>query len=521
MAEQVQQPALFPEAPIDEGARFINDRCLLRSDGVHRIVLVAGLPIASYAKGDDMAEAHAMVSLVERGYADQNDVARAFECSPRTVRRHQRRFEDGGVAALGRGSGYPKGRSRLKMSRTKQVSRLKAVGASNREIARKLGVNEKAVRKVLRRLGWKVPVAGQMSLPGIVDDADPTLSAFSSKPIETPAETSSAGADPNMSAFCVEGESFISHDADPSDRRIDRLLAYLGLIDDAAPMFAPVAGLPKAAVLLAIPALVSGGILNSARSVYGSIGPAFYGLRSCLLVLLLMALLRIKRPEALKEHVPEELGAIIGLDRAPEVKTLRRKLTRLTKLGRASELGHKLAVQRVAARGEMMGFLYVDGHVRIYHGHHTLPKAHVAQMRIPMPATTDYWVNDASGDPLFVLTTVANAGLVKMLPAVFVEIRSLIGQRRLTVVFDRGGWSPGLFKTIINDGFDILTYRKGRLRSLPRRLFVPCELNVDGRRIQYTFADTGLRLRNGLHLRQVAWLSETGAHQIPHHHVTS
>ena len=115
----------------------------------------------------------------------------------------------------------------------------------------------------------------------------------------------------------------------------------------------------------------------------------------------------------------------------------------------------------------------------------------------------------------------ANAGLVKMLPAVFVEIRSLIGQRRLTVVFDRGGWSPGLFKTIINDGFDILTYRKGRLRSLPRRLFVPCELNVDGRRIQYTFADTGLRLRNGLHLRQVAWLSETGAHQIPHHHVTS
>ncbi len=273
----------FPDDPSDGGARFINDRCLLRSDGVHRIVLVTGLPIASYAVGDDMAEAHAMVSLVERGYADQKNVACAFGYSSRTVRRHQRRFEDGGIAALGRGSGYPKGRSRLKVSRTKQVSRLKTVGVPNREIARKLGVNEKAVRKVSRRLGWKSPVAGQMSLPGTADDADP-----------------------NMSAFCVEGESFISHDTDPTDRRIDRLLAYLGLIDDAAPMFAPVTGLPKAAVLLAIPALVSGGILNSARSVYGSIGPAFYGLRSCLLVLLLMALLRIKRPEALKEHVPEE-----------------------------------------------------------------------------------------------------------------------------------------------------------------------------------------------------------------------
>ncbi len=459
-----------------------------------------------------------MVSLVERGYADQNDVARAFECSTRTVRRHQRRFEDGGIAALGRGPGYPTGRARLKLSRPKQVSRLKAEGTSNREIARKLGVNEKAVRKMLRRLGWKAPVAGQMPLPSAADDADPNLSASSSMSVEKHEKhsgTPGTGADPNVSGFCAEDEPSVSHDTDPADRRIDRLLAYLGLIDDAAPMFANVAGLPKAAVLLAIPALVSGGILGIARSVYGSIGPAFYGLRSCLLVLLLMGLLRIKRPEALKEHVPAELGAIIGLDRAPEVKTLRRKLTCLARLGRASALGHELAAQRVAARGEMMGFLYLDGHVRVYHGHHTLPKAHVAQMRVPMPATTDYWVNDAVGDPLFVITAVANAGLAKMLPVVLAEIRSLVGERRLTVVFDRGGWSPALFKTLINDGFDILTYRKGRVRSVPRKLFAPCELTVEGRTMKYTLADTGVRLRNGLRLRQVTWLSENGTHQTP------
>jgi transposase len=515
MAEQTQQPDLFPATPSDRGAVVINDRCLLRSDGAHRIVLVAGLPIASYAVGDDMAEAHAMVSLVERGHADQNDVARAFECSSRTVRRHQRRFEDGGIAALGHGPGYPKGRTRLKLSRTKQVSRLKAEGASNREIARKLGVNEKAVRKVLRRLGWKAPTAEQMSLPCAAGDADPKLSAPSSMSFEKHTETPPTHADPNVSGFHAEDEPSVSHDTDPTDRRTDRLLAYLGLIDDAAPMFTNATGLPNAAVLLAIPALVSGGILGIARSVYGSIGPAFYGLRSCLLVLLLMGLLRIKRPEALKEHVPAELGAIIGLDRAPEVKTLRRKLTHLAKLGRASALGHELGAQRVAARGEMMGFLYLDGHVRVYHGQHTLPKAHVAQMRVPMPATTDYWVNDASGDPLFVLTAEANAGLTKMLPTVLTEIRSLVGERRLTVVFDRGGWSPALFKTVVNDGFDILTYRKGRVRSVPRKLFAPCELTVQGRTMKYILADTGVRLRNGLRLRQVTWLSENGTHQTP------
>jgi transposase len=515
MAGQAEQPALFSEEPRDERVTIINDRCLFRSDGIHRIVLVAGLPIASYAVVDGVAEAHAMVSLVERGYVDQNDVARAFGCSTRTVRRQQRRFEEGGIAVLGRRSGYPLGRKRLKMTCLRQVSRLKTDGVSNREIARTIGVTEKAVRKMLCRLGWKAPVAVQMSLPGSDVGADPNLSAFSSEGLEKKRETPVIGADPNMSAFCDAGEPSISCDTDPTDRRLDRLLAYLGLIDDAAPMFAPVAGLPKAAVLLAIPALMSSGILDIARSVYGSIGPAFYGLRSCLLVLLLMALLRIKRPEALKEHVPEELGAIIGLDRAPEVKTLRRKLTRLSKLGRASELGHQLAVQRVAARGAMMGFLYVDGHVRVYHGKRVLPKAHVAQMRLPMPATTDYWVNDASGDPLFVLTAPANAGLVTMLPSLLSEIRSLIGQRRLTVVFDRGGWSPGLFKTIINDGFDILTYRKGRVRPLPRRLFASCELNADGRIISYMLADTGVRLKNGLRLRQVTWLSESGTHQTP------
>ncbi|MCP4204528.1 MAG: hypothetical protein GY769_21680, partial [bacterium] len=204
---------------------------------------------------------------------------------------------------------------------------------------------------------------------------------------------------------------------------------------------------------------------------YGSIGPAFYGLRTILVTLLLMALLRIKRPEGLKECSPKELGRILGLDRAPEVKTLRRKLARLASYGRAAEFGHALAQCRVANRGHAMGFLYVDGHVRAYHGKRSIPKTRVARLRIAMPATTDYWVNDVEGEPLFVVTTEANKGLVKMLPEVLEEVRSLVGDRRLTVVFDRGGWSPKLFKKLLGEGFDILTYRKGRSRRVTKSRF--------------------------------------------------
>jgi hypothetical protein len=45
------------------------------------------------------------------------------------------------------------------------------------------------------------------------------------------------------------------------------------------------------------------------------------------------------------------------------------------------------------------------------------------------PATTDYWVNDAASDPLFVVTAEANAGLVKMLPEILTEVRTVVGER--------------------------------------------------------------------------------------------
>jgi len=96
----VQSDDLFPAVRNPESLRVINERCLMRSQAGHRIVLVSGIILAQYALNDRMAEAHAMVSLVEQGWADQIEVARAFACSVRTLRRHQRRFEEGGLAAL-------------------------------------------------------------------------------------------------------------------------------------------------------------------------------------------------------------------------------------------------------------------------------------------------------------------------------------------------------------------------------------------------------------------------------------
>jgi len=132
-----------------------------------------------------------------------------------------------------------------------------------------------------------------------------------------------------------------------------------------------------------------------------------------------------------------------------------------------------------------------------------------------MPATSDYWVNDTSGDPLLVVTAEANAGLVKMLPGILEQIHSLVGKRSVTVVFDRGGYSPKLFQKILIAGFHIITYRKGHRRRIPKSRFGVCRTRQGGQVFSYSLADQEVRLLQGkLRLRQVTRRMENG-HQTP------
>src|SRR3989440_7749304 len=174
----------------------------------------------------------------------------------------------------------------------------------------------------------------------------------------------------------------------------------------------------------------------------------------------------------------------------PEVKTLCRKLYRLAALKGSHRLGREVARQRIAERGKVLGFLYIDGHVRAYHGKHTVPKAYVTRMHLAAPATTDYSGNDQRGDPLFVVTADANAAMTRMLTPVLREVRELLGPRRhSTVVFDRGGWSPKLFRDLLTMGFDVLTYRKGRTRHITEKRFTWHRARLDGRQVRYRLHD--------------------------------
>jgi transposase len=288
------------------------------------VIAVHGVVFAHYSVEDQAAEAYAMISLWESEYATQSQIARAFGYSARSLRRYQQRFEAEGIRALVRKAGRPVGRhsgSAKERGRDRTILHLKTKGATNRAIAGKLGLSEKAIRKRLRRLGWQPQ--SERAASGLLFEQDTTGDAsataeVSRSTVDMPKSGAGTAVEQRGGTHEDIEPASVSRDLNPLDRSMDRLLAAMGLIEDAAPVFAPAESLPRAGVLLAIPALVASDVLPVARQIFGSIGPAFYGLRTTLVAYILLALLRIPRPETLKEYAPADLGRIVGLDRLVE-----------------------------------------------------------------------------------------------------------------------------------------------------------------------------------------------------------
>src|SRR6201993_1524769 len=163
------QQALALPLPAASNTVVINARCSLRIEADQRVIVVAGLPVHHYCAEDTVAEAYAMVFLAESGFAQQTEVARAFARSERSVRRYQRRYAQGGMAGLGRAAGWRRGRRRISSKRLRSIEMLKNQGMSNRAIAHRLGVSEKAIRRLV---GASKPAeSAQLALAGITTAA--------------------------------------------------------------------------------------------------------------------------------------------------------------------------------------------------------------------------------------------------------------------------------------------------------------------------------------------------------------
>ncbi|MGA2262148.1 MAG: putative transposase, partial [Acidobacteriota bacterium] len=399
----------------------INLRFAVSAEGDLRVIFLEGQPVMEFDTSDHASRDLAIVQLCEHGGLGEAEVARALEVSRPTVSRAKSKYAEGGLQALLSKHG-PKGPSKIKDYKKRLMIEMAREGRSKTEIAARLGVNESAVRKALRRLGLEELAVRQTKL-GLQEPLQETATEIAQ---EVSDAAHSAGAEEGTTCVVSEVQEVreaatvvgpaagdmgtqtaddrlpeeTSLDSDPQNRSLDRALARAGFLNDAAPVFGTQRDVRSAGLLLAVPILVMQGVFADAVKIFGNIGPAFYGIRNMVATLLLMFLARIKRPEHLKEHSPRELGAVLGLDRAPEMKTLRRKIQRLAAMKRSLEFMRQLARRHLGRKGGTKLWLFVDGHVSVYSGKRKLKKQHVTRLRISLPAVLDYWLNDEQGYPV-------------------------------------------------------------------------------------------------------------------------
>lgn len=305
----------------------------------------------------------------------------------------------------------------------------------------------------------------------------------------------------------------------------ERVAAAFGKLKEARVEFAFALDVRFGGVLLALPALLINGLLRHSEK-YFSLPNGFYGLSRIFILIAFMALCRIKSIEGLRRCPPGDLGKLLGLDRVPEVRTLREKLEHLCERGDVSEWSADLSRDWMAGNPDLAGYLYVDGHVRVYHGRQTkLPKGYVARERLCLRATTDYWVNDALGQPFFCVNAPVNPGLLEMIRREIVprleqdvphqpseaELEATPWLFRFALIFDREGYSPDFFLEMLNKRIVCYTYRKYQSEDWDRDEFSRHEVKFpDGEVVEMELAERGSLLGRKIWVREIRKLTNSG-----------
>lgn len=302
---------------------------------------------------------------------------------------------------------------------------------------------------------------------------------------------------------------------------VGRAMAAAGQTSGADVVFGHHHGIKFGGVLLAVPALLSQG-LGEAAKIYEPFTNGYYGLEQVLMLLGFMSLLRIKNPEQLKQCPPGELGKVLGLDRAPEVKTVRRKVSLIVAQRRAASF--QSALLQKWTHDEPCVVFYIDGHVRVYSGSEAnLGKKYVSRQKLCLAGTNEYWVNDRTGLPMMCVIGELNEKLReaiehKILPRLLQDTAGdpMAAQDpetpRLTLVFDREAYEPAFFARLWDvHRVAVITYRKNVKDKWPEEDFEDVDVQVIGNNVTMRICEKEIKL-GGHGFREIRQLSE-GGHQ--------
>lgn len=455
-----------------------------------RWVYFLGLyPINSHAP-DDLRMFRVVTSqLIDSGACRQVDIINAFGVSKSSVIRSLNKLRSGGVEAFFQEHRGRRGGTVLTAEVLEKAQELLDKNYSRSETAEGLQVPRDTLRKAIND--------GRLQEPK-------NCSKATDKSTRTIIDEQAAD---GMGTGCTRVE--------------ERVAAAFGVCDGAPIRFEACLDVPKGGVLCALPALLANGLFYQAEKLLGKVN-GYYKTFHVLLLLAFMALCRIKTIEKLRGHAPGEFGKLLGLDRIPEVRCLREKIDALSASDAAEVWAGHLSRYWMNADPEAAGVLYVDGHVRVYHGGLSKPpRRYVSRERLCLRGTTDYFVNDIIGRPFFVVEKPVDPGLLATLEndIVPVLLKDVPGQPtgqdladnpylcRFVIVFDREGYSPGFFARMWKQHrIACLTYHKFPRGDWPEEWFSETEVTMpDGEKVVMSLAEMGSLVGSG---KDAIWMRE-------------
>lgn len=480
---------------VPSGATRIDGNHSIDNDGVTVTWFHGSDPIRVHPVSDHATQRAMMAFLHVHANVPQVCLAQALNVHKNTVRAAARLYENQGDAGF-----YAKTQTRGPAVLVPEVMdkcrSLLVAGHSRSAVAAATGIKKSNIDKAIQK--GLLPAPARLS----PSSAALSLDASSSCPSTRSARVGlDAAAAQDIGMACVRTE--------------ERIMAACGLLSGTETRFEKSLDVEHGGVLCALPALSANGLYSHLQLLDLRLGAFYYSLTHIFTLLAFMALLRVKTVESLRRNCPGEFGKLLGLDRIPEVRCLRERLAQLAATPEDVNLwANALSKDWMGANQELAGTLYVDGHVRVYHGNQTeLPRRHVATHRLCMRGVTDYWVNDRDGNPFFYVDRPIDDGLLAVLrseivPRLLVDIpgqpngQELAADKwrhRFRLVFDRAGCSFRFFAEMWN-GFRIacMTYLKGVLDEWPESEFdkIPVR-GANGQTETMELAERGIWFGNG------------------------
>ena len=499
--------ALLPMIP--DGATPINDLISVVRQNNRWTYFCGVQPVFQHAEDDRRAFRMFTAQLCCQGACTQAQILRVFGVSKQSLIRNVAKYRQEGIEGFYR---RRRGRGSTVMTAevTAEAQKLLDLGRTRRAVAEAVGVQYDTVRKAIDYGRLRRPATA----PALVsaESASPPSVAPSDK--STRSETDAAAGE-EMGIACT--------------RPCERVMAAIGLLPGGANTeFQSCRDVSYGGVLCSLPALAENGLFSHLETL--PVLSGYYTTSHVILLLAYMALCRIEAVEQLQYETPGELGKLMGLDRIPEVRCLRKKMAQLSQDEAPQRWAGILSQDWMERRPELAGTLYADGHVRLYHGKLTqLPRRYVSRQRLCLRGTTDYWINDALGQPFFSVERPIDHGLLEALRSDVVPrlLKEVPGQptaeqlqaapylSRFVIVFDREGYSPAFFREMWREHrIACITYHKYPKEAWPESEFIETQVPMpSGEVLSLKLAERGSWIgdrREGLWGREVRKLNASG-----------